>query len=107
MTLEFEKDVASIFMVLARRDRGAAEEALAIFKIEKASQLKPEQYESFVAYCKAQRPPTLRDAFAVAALQSPGISHWTYGYNDKDTPADTWAERAYEIADAMLRARVK
>jgi len=49
---------------------------------------------------------TLRDHFAIAALQSPFAMHWTFGPTEYGGPSvDLCADRAYLIADAMLARR--
>lgn len=49
---------------------------------------------------------TLRDTFAIAALQSPFAMHWTFGPTENGgPPVDLCADRAYLIADAMLARR--
>ena len=45
--------------------------------------------------------PTLRDKFAMAALQGLLADH------SLNAPKDTFAERAYKYADAMLKERVR
>jgi hypothetical protein len=44
---------------------------------------------------------SLRDKFAMAALNGFGFQVW----DDADTTYEDWAVRAYEIADAMMAAR--
>lgn len=45
-------------------------------------------------------PPTLRDQFAMSALQGLLVNNWRYEMSD-----ELFAQRAYRLADAMLEAR--
>ncbi|WPH65967.1 hypothetical protein Mulvp2_20 [Enterobacter phage Mulvp2] len=45
-------------------------------------------------------PPTLRDQFAMSALQGLLVNNWRSEMND-----ELFTQRAYRLADAMLEAR--
>lgn len=49
-----------------------------------------------------QKTLTIRDQFAIAAMQGVLFNHWRSALDDK-----LYAERAYQLADAMLEARNK
>jgi len=50
--------------------------------------------------------PTIRDQFAMAALATLSYAHHNRKPHDDDT-METFATVAYEIADAMLKARAE
>lgn len=119
MTLDYAKDVVPVVLRLAALNRPMAEAMLRMFGAETARKLKPEEYEPFIAEAEKaigilqfkaseKEPLTTRDHFALAALQSPLLAHWTFDPPPSGgVPAEEIAERAYLIADAMIQRRIR
>lgn len=107
--------VIELVLRLADLNRARAVTLLAAFNTPTARALKADQYDAFITEAEKQiavlegeqtGAPKLRDLFAIAALQSPAMNHWTFGPAPAGGfPPDDLAERAYQIADAMLARR--